>query len=632
MTPAASFARFLPLSVLFVLAGTLPGLAFDSETVVLDSLPLIVDSVFPAQGLVRRQARFWEEIYLRTGGDEGWLHDPLYPELAFRKVPAPQSGGQRAVNAATRSLQAELRAAAGSDSSAWTPEQRRLRSLIPPDWDSTAVELCAQRVRFQRGMRDHFLQGLERSYRYLPAIESVFAAAGVPARLRYLPHVESSFHPHAYSKVGAAGMWQFMKATGRKFMKVGYYVDERRDPLLSTAAAAKMLMRCHEILGNWPLAVMAYNHGPDGVAKAVAVTGSADIEKVLQSYYSNTFGFASRNFYAEFLAASTLAVLADSLFPHLDKWEPLRFRTLPLARAASARSVAEWSGLTLAELEEYNLALRPAVFRGQASLPKGYPLRLPLATDTTLLSTRLASAPVDKTETKVAMAPPKPAVPEPTVPTKRGTAIRAAAPSAPAHEVVDSSFALQLSDWESVAHPWDRFRPEVYNLEHRYENGVLTVKVGPEETMSHFSDWSGKRADEIRGENTGLRGRSGFRMGRAVNLRLDSSAAAAFLRRREEYFRGMEEDFYARYHVETLEPLVVAKGANVWNLAQEREVPYWLFLKHNPGRKLEALMPGDTLNLPVVEEGWRRWGFTRYAGTEEYLKGVGRFLRGEAAP
>jgi hypothetical protein len=117
-------------------------------------------------------------------------------------------------------------------------------------------------------------------------------------------------------------------------------------------------------------------------------------------------------------------------------------------------------------------------------------------------------------------------------------------------------------------------------------------------------------------------------MNREIRLRLTPEAAAAFLKHREEYFRGLEEDFYAHYHVETLEPKVVDKGTNVWNLAQESETPFWLFLKHNPGRRLDVLKPGDTLMLPVVEEGWRRWAFTRYATTGEYLDGMRHFLRG----
>jgi len=609
-----------------------------------DDVPLVLDDFFTADEYVKSQARFWIQVYRNLSENEGVLHDPQYPDLVFRRVQVPGGfgrSGRSAVESALDSLRSELRSLNRSGDSAQSPEKAALRAMIPAHWDSTAIELCAQRVRFQRGMRERFRQGLERSYRYLPEIETLFSARGVPDRLKYLPHVESSFHPHAYSKVGAAGMWQFMKTTGRKYMKVGYHVDERRDPMTSSAAAAEMLHRNFEILKSWPLAVMAYNHGPGGVARAVQTTGSTDMGTLLQSYYSATFGFASRNFYAEFLAASTLSLLADSLFPGLDKWEPLPSQTLILPQQIRAQTLSQWTGLSLSELEEFNLALRPAVFRGGASLPKGYALRLPLNADTIALSMRLAAVskvslaagiplvasqaekPKDKTETpRLASGA--------TIPPKRGNVMKSAdvpvlAPVAP-HGVVDSGFSLEIADWEEVAHPWDRFDPSVYNLEYQYAEGILTVHVGPEETISHFSDWSGLKAAEIRGENSGMRGRSGFRMGREVRLTLDSLTADIFLKRREEYFRGMEEDFYARYYVGSLESLKVIEGMNVWSLAQEREIPYWLFLKHNKGRSLEKLGLGNMLFLPVVEEGRRRWGFARYANGREYLSGVRRFL------
>src|SRR5207237_2254993 len=116
-----------------------------------------------------------------------------------------------------------------------------------------------------------------------------------------LPLSESCFNLHAYPKVGAAGIWQFMPATGRHFMRVDNLVDERRDPIASTRAAAQFLDRVHDMLGSWPLAITAYNHGPDGMARAVDEVGSSDIGRIVREYQGRAFGFASRNFYAELL-------------------------------------------------------------------------------------------------------------------------------------------------------------------------------------------------------------------------------------------------------------------------------------------------------------------------------------------
>src|SRR4029077_7956824 len=155
----------------------------------------------------------------------------------------------------------------------------------------------------QRGLRERFAEGIRASRRYFPEMERIFRDEGLPAELVRLPLIESCFNLQAYSKVGAAGIWQFMPKTGRLFMRVDDLVDERRDPISSTHAAARFLGRVHDMLGSWPLAITAYNHGPDGMARAVDEVGTADIGRIVRDYRGRAFGFASRNFYAEFLAA-----------------------------------------------------------------------------------------------------------------------------------------------------------------------------------------------------------------------------------------------------------------------------------------------------------------------------------------
>jgi membrane-bound lytic murein transglycosylase D len=138
---------------------------------------------------------------------------------------------------------------------------------------------------------------------YLSEIERIFAAAGLPRELALLPHVESSFNSKAYSRAGAAGLWQFMPATGKRFMRIDNRVDERMNVRLSTIAATKLLRENYEELGTWPLAITAYNHGAYGMKQAVAAVGTNDFGTIVQRYQGPMFGFASKNFYAEFLAA-----------------------------------------------------------------------------------------------------------------------------------------------------------------------------------------------------------------------------------------------------------------------------------------------------------------------------------------
>ena len=95
----------------------------------------------------------------------------------------------------------------------------------------------------------------------------------MPAALVALPHVESSYNPIARSFVGAAGLWQFTRSTGRRFMQIDHVVDERRDPFLSSVAAASLLQYNYSILKSWPLAITGYNHGVAGMRRAVKKFG-----------------------------------------------------------------------------------------------------------------------------------------------------------------------------------------------------------------------------------------------------------------------------------------------------------------------------------------------------------------------
>src|SRR5690606_6647017 len=354
--------------------------------------PIITDEIFTADEYILEQARFWYAIYAEVETDEGLLHDPFHPDLVFGKVRAPGEGraGSLAAAAQVKDLRARIQGMLAKDSSAWTAEDRALKARFPSFWDSTAVMLSVERIRFQRGLKSRFRAGLERSYRYLPLIDSVFEPKGLPNRLKYLPHVESSFYPFAYSKVGAAGMWQFMKSSAKQYrMKVGYLIDERRDPYISTDAAGRMLASNFRSLQSWPLALVAYNHGPSGMARAVKGTGTRDLGTIIRTHYSPSFGFASKNFYAEFLAASSIAMKADSIYPDLRKLEPLRFHYLALPKAFTAKQLCAMLGMTPDDLEEYNLGLRPTIFRGKATLPKGHMLRLPHSVDPQVAAVKL---------------------------------------------------------------------------------------------------------------------------------------------------------------------------------------------------------------------------------------------------
>ncbi len=160
-------------------------------------------------------------------------------------------------------------------------------------------------------------------------------------------------------------------------MRVDHVVDERRDPFLATIAAARLLQANYETTKTWPLAITAYNHGASGMNRAVRKLGTRDISTILDRYQSRTFGFASRNFYTEFLAALEVENDYERYFGPVQKDPPEDPEIVVLDHYYKAKTLAGTFGVTLEALREANGALLRPVWSGQKYVPKGYGLRLP---------------------------------------------------------------------------------------------------------------------------------------------------------------------------------------------------------------------------------------------------------------
>ena len=156
-----------------------------------------------------------------------------------------------------------------------------------------------------------FQAGLDRSSKYLPYIQKELRKAGLPEDLVWLAMVESQFTPRINSRVGAGGMWQFMKSTGRRYgLRSDYYVDDRYDWQKSTAAAIAYLSELYEIFdGNWPLAVSAYNKGEGGLERAIASNGGdRNLWSLLETPpAANRIPRETKRFYPKLLASVIVA-------------------------------------------------------------------------------------------------------------------------------------------------------------------------------------------------------------------------------------------------------------------------------------------------------------------------------------
>lgn len=195
-----------------------------------------------------------------------------------------------------------------------------------------ALRLAADNLRVQEGLRERFREGLLRSKYYRPTMERIFRSAGLPVELVTLAQVESGFERGARSGAGAVGIWQFTRATGRHYMTIRGRHDDRLNPTRETEAAAKLLRSNYETLGDWPLAITAYNYGTGGTARAAEVCGN-DYCKMLRTYNGPHFGFAVKNYYAEFLAAMQVHRYEDKYFPGIETEPAIVPKPLPMHSA-----------------------------------------------------------------------------------------------------------------------------------------------------------------------------------------------------------------------------------------------------------------------------------------------------------
>lgn len=339
-----------------------------------------VDGQFTADRHILDRATIMVELYYRMDEDEALLYDPVEPSVVFGRVPLRHLHARPAEDSLAAAKASLIRRVAGLSevpSEEWSAEQKALHARFPAAWTAADAQASAARAVIKRGMRKTFRQSLERSQPYLAHMDSVFRAHGVPPRLMYLAHIESWFKPTAVSPAGAAGIFQFLRSSGMRYLSIDEVQDQRFDPLASTQAAARFLKSCHRYLGSWPLAIMAYNNGPGQISDAMRETGSSDPSAIIRGYEAGGFKDVSRNYYAMYLAASSLAMKAETLFPGLRKQAPQAFKTLKLEHGWTPGQLRVLSGYSTAVIRRCNPALRPVVFEKNLPLPKGFELRLP---------------------------------------------------------------------------------------------------------------------------------------------------------------------------------------------------------------------------------------------------------------
>ncbi len=338
-------------------------------------------SIFPEYKIIEPNVSFWEQVYTQYSTMQAIVHDStdlriIYDviDLVPQDCPGARMINRKRMKRAKKRYKGILKRLA-SNPSLNNETCQRVAGLFGPNANTKTFYKARHGIRCQIGQKDRFAKGIKRSGAYIDQIRGIFRSYGLPEDLAFLPHVESSFNPKAYSKFGAAGIWQFTRSTGKRFMTVGYALDERRDPILASHAAARLLKENYDVLGSWPLAITAYNHGQTGMKRAKLKNG--DYPAIFKSYTSRTFKFASRNFYSEFLAARRIASNYQAYFGPVTLDRPTPYQSITLAGFVPFDKLCEHFKISPDRLQRMNPALRHPVINGQKFIPRDYVLRLP---------------------------------------------------------------------------------------------------------------------------------------------------------------------------------------------------------------------------------------------------------------
>jgi len=497
-------------------------------------------------------------------------------------------------------------------------EERRVYRLFGKRPKRKDFLQAIYRIRIQGGMKEAFKEGLIRSGQYLPYIQAILEEEGVPADLAYLPHVESSFNPHAYSKMGAAGLWQFTRGTGKQYLRINRNIDERRDPLLASRAAAKLLKFNYQKLGSWPLAITAYNYGHAGMARAVKKVRSTSLDKIIEKHHSKRFGFACKNFYAEFVAASLVTKNASKYFGPFQFDEPVALKTVTLKKPCQLRHLQNTFQVSTQEIKNLNPALGKNVLTKKWSIPSGYRLRLPLSArdvqrnDAFVFSGIHKARPQnEKTDiqlkTKPVLALKNSAKLDSLNPDIQNNSENFGLYASASDKVRSAPLShVSLKEKETIAKPENPIpvqveksvRPDINEDVIRVYGESIVVQ--PEETLGHFADWLQIPTRKLRQLN-GLPFNRSIRIGQTLRLDFSRVSHKNFESRRLAYHEELRDHFFKSHRVEGSLTHQMRRGETLWAVANKRfDIPLWLIMDYNESKDLDQIYPGEMVKIPIV--------------------------------
>ena len=330
---------------------------------------------------------FWKKVYIEWSLNQIAFHDEEDLGLVYRVIAVPARGAKNAAGLtraeALKRGQAEVEAAIKAlakknpkSADALTGVEREVFQNTKDNPRADKYQRLSH-LRVQNGLRERFVQGFGNSGLYDKFIRAELKENGLPEELIGIAFVESLFYVGAKSKVGAAGVWQFMSYTGKEYMQLNGVVDERWDPVLATEAACKYLKQAKKDLGTWPLAITSYNYGRAGVRGLSENAGSKDFGVILAVSKNKRFGFAARNYYASFLAVLEILRSQDTLLRGVPKKAPWSYEVIRTPFPLFPSQLIATGEIDQAQIDALNPALTNEASAGKVPLPHGISLRVP---------------------------------------------------------------------------------------------------------------------------------------------------------------------------------------------------------------------------------------------------------------
>ncbi len=350
-----------------------------------------IDPEFKVPPELIHDVQFWLKIYAKYSMFQVILYDKLHPEKVYDVIDVKDlfKRGKSEVNIEVTQTQKVTQAIARYKSAfdkliskpKISPEKggpyvAKILSL----WGSKKANEWREikkSLRSQTGQRDRMMEGILNADPYFPSMEAIFRKFNLPIKLTRIPLVESSFNLNAMSKADAVGAWQFLERSAKEYLIVdrAHKIDERLSPVKSSYAAAKMFQRNIKLLGDLGLAIIAYNHGPRNLLKIKHKYRGERFTQLLKLKKNNPLGYASRNYYSEFIAALYAESYKDVFYsiPIKSKRDFDTISIIKIGKSYSIFDIASQYNISIYDLKRFN----PDIFDPKISLPKGTRVVIP---------------------------------------------------------------------------------------------------------------------------------------------------------------------------------------------------------------------------------------------------------------